>query len=133
MKYEEAIKNNIEKFECDGVEMRSIVLPRFLESFAVLACLMAEDLCERDFSYVTIGKERNINGKSKKNPTLKDILSVICGNDFPRSAKFTQLLSEFWDWLLEQEVSEDFDREKGVWYDYTHTIDKWNEFSRSRE
>jgi len=129
MKYEEALKNNIEKFDNDGIMMRSLVLPYFLQSISLLLCMLSENLCRLDFPTASVSGEECGGGKGEKVPSVSQILKVLSHSDFLRSTNLTQSLIQFLDWLLEQELPEDIDDfEEGMWYDSKNIIDKWNEF-----
>ena len=131
MTYEEALKDSFEKVDICGKKMRTLELPYFLTGFSTLLCLMAQESCSTDCP-VMIGPDGKYVGGGKANeyPSAMDIMRVLSGNDFVRSATLTQSLIEFLNWFLEQEITED--DEDYMWYDCNNIIDEWNEFVKEK-
>ena len=138
--YREAIKESLDKFKTEKIEIDDFVqeeneiLPLcfgyFCKSISAILNVVITQMCKEDYPNVDIGSHK-YNGKQKKDVSAKDVLDVLVANDFIRNMQITQLLQGFFVWLLDEPAS--YENIGEMWYDTNVVGKKWNEYVNRRE
>ncbi len=128
MTYREMLKKEMD--EVDGIGIIPLGFATFLKNYSAVIMNAAYELCQIHLPSTYIENE-NCSFEPKQEPLLEDILSVVRDDDFTRGIQLSLQNHHFLNWLLNQEITEEFleQEHEEVWYGVNSITKKWNEFA----